>query len=100
MSKLIEDFYSQSGLQDKLTLEEMGDICKSPFLFLKEKMSSGELRDIRFQYFGVFSVPAYKVKWSRKKLEEKYEDGLMSQKKYEQRSQTLRNYEERNKIKY
>lgn len=93
MSKLIEEFYNQSEFKDSLTLEQMKEICKSPFLFLKSAMASGELKDIRFQYFGVFEVSEYKVKHNKAKLEGLYKEGLISTKRYKERLQILNNYE-------
>lgn len=39
-----------------LTLQEVNLICRAPFIFLRKQMARVELPQIRFKYFGIFSV--------------------------------------------
>ena len=57
-----------------VSYEDLKDICFAPWMFLKEEMESGNLIDVRFEFFGVFTVLEGKViamqKLNKKQLEE------------------------------
>ena len=57
MTDLIEEFYEEvKHIYPDLSINEFRIICNSPFSFAKQIINRGTLRNIRFQYFGVFEV--------------------------------------------
>lgn len=90
---LIKEFHKEKGEELGISLELCEEVCKSPFIFVKEVMNSGILKNIRFKYLGLFEVSASRVKYSKKTLEEKYAKGLVSEKRYQERIKVLSNYE-------
>ena len=76
-----------------ITLEHFKLICTAPFKQIKRVMSSGVLRDIRLQFFGVFEVSGSRVKYSKKTLTENFENNLISEKRYTDRLKVLDSYE-------
>ena len=55
--ELIEEYYRD--IMDKyphVTLEQLKQICFTPWKFLKQEMESGDLTEVRFKYFGTFQV--------------------------------------------
>ena len=68
-------------------------ICNSPFKFTKEVINRGTLRNIRFQYFGVFEVMPSRVKYSLKTLEENFKANKITGERYNKRKEILENYE-------
>jgi len=69
--------------------EELQLICSSPFRFLKDNISNGVLKNVRFKYLGVFEVNKPMVKYSKKTLEDKYSKGLVTEKRYNERIKIL-----------
>lgn len=88
----IEEYYRESEHND-IDFEEFKKMCSSPFIFVKEMMSSGLLRDIRLQYFGVFKVSPSRVEFSKKALKVNLEKGVISQERYDRKMKILNNYE-------
>lgn len=84
---LVDKFKEESNID--LPIEELQLICSSPFRFLKDNISNGVLKNTRFQYLGVFEVNKPMVKFSKKTLEEKYSQGLVSEKRYKERIEIL-----------
>ena len=96
MTDLIEEFYEETKhLYPSLSISEFRLICNSPFKFTKEVINRGTLKNIRFQYFGVFEVMGSKVKYSLKTLTENFNTGKITKERYEKRKQILSNYENR-----
>lgn len=96
MNNIIEEFYDKEKDNYNLSLKEFNLICKAPFLLVKEVMNKGILKDIRFQYFGIFKVSSNRVKYTLSSLEESYSKGNISEKRYLERKQILENYESKN----
>ena len=95
MTDLIREFYEETKhLYPNLSINEYRIICNSPFSFVKQVINRGTLRNIRFQYFGVFEVMPSRVKYSLKTLEENYEEGKITIERYNKRKEILGNYEE------
>ncbi len=92
---LIEEFYESDDFGPNHNLEEFKKICNAPFSLVKRVMSSGELRDIRLQYFGVFSVSRPRVKYTKKNLIKKFENGNIPQKRFEDKIKQFEEYEKR-----
>ena len=94
MSDVIEEFYKQQEqLHNIISLDELRIICNSPFKFTKEIINRGTLKNIRLQYFGVFEVMPYRVKYSLKTLENNYKTGKITEERYNKRKEILEAYE-------
>ena len=95
MSDVIEEFYKQQEqLHNIISLDELRIICNSPFKFTKEIINRGTLKNIRLQYFGVFEVMPYRVKYSLKTLEENFKQNKITTERYNKRKEILENYED------
>ena len=94
-SNIIEEYWEEVKDQYDIPFEEFKLVCRTPFKFAKEIMSSGILKNIRFKYFGVFEVSGSRVHYCKKSLESNYEKGVISEKHYTKRLNVLNNYENR-----
>ena len=95
MTDLIEEFYEENKyIYPDLSISEFRLICNSPFKFTKEVINRGTLRNIRFQYFGVFEVMPSRVKYSLKTLEENFKTNKISEERYNKRKEILERYGE------
>ena len=93
MTDLIEEFYEETKhLYPNLSVNEYRIICNSPFSFVKQVINRGTLRNIRFQYFGVFEVMPSRVKYSLKTLEENFKTKKITEDRYNKRKETLERY--------
>lgn len=93
MTDLIEEFYEETKhLYPNLSISEYRIICNSPFSFVKQVINRGTLRNIRFQYFGVFEVMPSRVKYSLKTLENNYKTNKITEERYNKRKNILENY--------
>lgn len=94
MTDLIEEFYEETKhLYPNLSINEYRIICNSPFSFVKQVINRGTLRNIRFQYFGVFEVMPSRVKYSLKTLEENFKTKKITEDRYNKRKEILEAYE-------
>ena len=94
MTDLIEEFYEEvKHIYPDLSIDEFRIICNSPFSFAKQIINRGTLKDIRFQYFGVFEVMSSRVKYSLKTLEENYKSKKITEDRYNKRKEILEAYE-------
>ena len=95
MADLIEEFYEENKhIYPNLSINEFKLICNSPFKFTKEVINRGTLRNIRFQYFGVFEVMSSRVKYSLKTLTENFKSNKITEERYNKRKEVLERYEE------
>ena len=93
MTDLIEEFYEEvKHIYPDLSINEFRLICNSPFKFTKEVINRGTLRNIRFQYFGVFEVMPSRVKYSLKTLEENFKSKKITEDRYNKRKEILEKY--------
>ena len=93
MIDLIGEFYEETKhLYPNLSVNEYRIICNSPFSFVKQVINRGTLRNIRFQYFGVFEVMPSRVKYSLKTLEENFKTKKITEDRYNKRKEILENY--------
>lgn len=93
MTDLIEEFYEEvKHIYPDLSIDEFKIICNSPFKFTKEVINRGTLKNIRFQYFGVFEVMPSRVKYSLKTLEENFKTNKITEDRYNKRKEILENY--------
>lgn len=89
----VEEYWEEVKDQYDVSFEEFKIICRSPFKFVKEVMSSGILKNIRLKYFGVFEVSKSRVNYCKKSLQKNYDKGLVSKKHYNKRMEILNNYD-------
>ena len=95
MTDLIEEFYEENKhTYPDLSISEFRLICNSPFSFVKQVINRGILKNIRFQYFGVFEVMSSRVKYSLKTLEENFKNNKISEDRYLKRKAILERYGE------
>ena len=93
MVDLIEEFYEENKhTYPDLSINEFRIICNSPFSFAKQVINRGILKNIRFQYFGVFEVMPSRVKYSLKTLEENFKANKITKERYNKRKETLEKY--------
>lgn len=92
----IEEYFQEVGEEYNIEFDEFKKICLTPFLFIKEVMSSGKLKDIRLQYFGIFKVSPSRVTFSKKAIKENFDKGLISEDRFNKRMEVLNNYERNN----
>lgn len=93
MTDLIEEFYEETKhLYPNLSINEYRIICNSPFSFAKQIINRGTLKDIRFQYFGVFEVMPSRVKYSLKTLEDNFKENKITEERYNKRKEILERY--------
>lgn len=88
----IEEYYETVKGEYNIPFEHFKIICNSPFKFLRNIISSGILKNIRFQYLGCFEVSPSRVKYCKKTLEENFEKGLISERRYKERIKVYDNY--------
>ena len=94
MADLIEEFYeTEKHSYPNLSINEFRNICNSPFKFTKQVINRGTLRNIRFQYFGVFEVMPSRVKYSLKTLTENFKSNKITEDRYNKRKEILEAYE-------
>ena len=94
MVDLIEEIYEENKhTYPDLSISEFRLICNSPFSFVKQVINRGILKNIRFQYFGVFEVMPSRVKYSLKTLENNYKTGKITEERYNKRKEILEAYE-------
>ena len=94
MTDLIEEFYEENKhTYPDLSISEFRLICNSPFSFVKQVINRGVLKNIRFQYFGVFEVMSSRVKYSLKTLEENYKSKKITEERYNKRKEILERYD-------
>ena len=94
MTDLIEEFYEENKhIYPDLSISEFRLICNSPFSFAKQVINRGTLKNIRFQYFGVFEVMSSRVKYSLKTLEENYKSKKITEERYNKRKEILERYD-------
>ena len=93
MVDLIEEFYEENKhTYPDLSIDEFKIICNSPFSFAKQVINRGILKNIRFQYFGVFEVMPSRVKYSLKTLEENFKANKITEERYNKRKEILEKY--------
>jgi hypothetical protein len=89
----IEEYYNNSEDKDVIPFEEFKLMCITPFKMVRKTFTSGNLIDIRLQYFGVFEVSTSRIKYSKRMVEQNYNNKLISEKKYNERMSVLNSYE-------
>lgn len=90
---MIQEFYNKYFKDSQIKEEEIKLICSSPFIMMKDLLNRDILKDIRFQYFGLFEFSKIRAKYVLKSIEKSYRDGLLSERKYLERKKVLEKYE-------
>ena len=85
----VKEYWEEVKDQYDIDYTEFKEVCRSPFRFIKESMSSGLLKNIRIKYLGLFKVSSRRVKYSLKSLQENFDRDAISQKHYEKRKKIL-----------
>lgn len=91
---LIEQYFNET--QPNMSYKEFEAICKTPFAHMKSKLSTDELFEIRYRYLGRFYPVPSKILWNLKKNQQRFDDGLISQKEYSKTLISLTRYISRN----
>lgn len=89
---LIKDYYEQMQEKYDLSLSQVNDICKAPFLYLVKMFKDTSLPTIMFKYFGKFVVFPGKVNSIMKALNKKLTTGEITQEEYDERIINLENF--------
>jgi hypothetical protein len=92
-NKNIEEYFEMVKEDYDIDYNHFKIICGSPFRMLKNVVSQGLMKNVRLQYLGVFEVSAGRVKYQKRILEDKLNNGLIGVKKYEEKMKTLNRYE-------
>jgi len=95
--ELIDRFYEEVAKESfpDLTREQVADMCRYPFVFVRKKMQEELLPEIRIKYFGVFRV---RYKHALAKLTEtqwSYNRGKISHESYSNYTRVLLDFIER-----
>lgn len=90
----IQEYFDEiSSEYPDIDYKEFEKICRGPFKFTKEVMSSGKLKNIRLQYFGVFEVSKGRINYIKDQLEVNLKEGKISKEKYDKKMTILNSYE-------
>ena len=90
---LLKQYYEKvKDNYPSVSYEEFKKICYSPFEFVKQEISSGELPVIRLKYFGTFLVYPKRAEGLLKKLENMYQYNKISEEKYLKYKKMIINY--------
>lgn len=89
----ISEYYEMVKDEYDIDYTHFKEICLSPFKMLKKVMTLGLMKNIRLQYLGIFEVSAGRVKYQKNILNNKYKEGLLSEKKLNEKMEILNRYE-------
>ena len=90
MNVHIEEYIKTKDLSEEDKIEYT-KVCNSIFKMIKDKIDTGNLKNIRLKYFGVFEVNKPMVKYSKKKLIDNYNKGYITESYYNKRLKVLNN---------
>lgn len=89
---LYEEFYEREKDNYNLEFKQMRDLIKTPWIYLKHQMENGLLPTVRFMYFGVFTVYQGRAKFMKKRTQENYDKGYISESRYKKYMDMLNNF--------
>lgn len=75
-----------------LTIEQVKEICHTPWRFLKKEMESGELPEVRFKYFGTFQVYTGRAKMMLKNMKVRFQKQQIDPKQYFKHKEMLEKF--------
>lgn len=90
----IQEYFDEiSPEYPDIDYKEFEKICRGPFKFIKEVMSSDKLKNIRLQYFGVFEISRGRINHVKKQLDINLKEEKISKEKYNRKMTILNSYE-------
>jgi len=98
-SDLVKEYYK--AVREKypdLTLQQLEEVVRAPWQYLREEMESGRLENVRFKYLGIFRVYKGRAKAMYKLLPSRLERNLITQSKHDRAKAAIAAYMERNGI--
>lgn len=100
-NKLVERFYeSIKNKYPELSFEEVNEACLFPYEYFRQRMTTGEMPDIRIKYFGSFQIFSTPVLKEIKKIEAINEKVLSKGEQiypyYEERLKNMKDYVKNN----
>lgn len=76
----------------EVSVEQVYNICRSPFKLIASEMKSGRLRSVRIKYLGTFSVFPGRVKGIYKKIQILHSQGKASDERLAQAKKRMDDY--------
>jgi len=91
--ELLSEFYEiVKQVYPELSLEQVKEICFGPWMFLKDEIESGNLFDVRYEFFGVFKVLEGKVKALQNFNDKRLANGTMKPETHAKYERMYENY--------
>lgn len=91
--KLIREFYKRyKDEYPDISLEQMKEICFTPWRYVKRNMESGELPKIRLKYFGTFQVYEGKARGMLHDIKRRFKFNKIHPKQYFKLKEMLEKY--------
>lgn len=91
--ELVEEFYEEIKKDyPDLSLDQITEICYSPWFFLKNEMENGLLPEIRFKYFGVFKVQPTRAKFMLHQAEKSFLKGNIDERRIKYLREMINNF--------
>lgn len=95
--ELIQEFYEKVKDQyPDITVEELKEICHSPWRYMKYTMENGSLDSFRMKYFGIFQVRIKRAEMMLKNLKTRFEANKIDHKEYFRYKEMIEKYLEKN----
>jgi hypothetical protein len=92
-TELAQEFHEKISVEyPEITFEQTKEIVAGPFNMLKEEMTSGKLRTVRFQFFGMFVIYPKRVLELLKRMEKNYLAGEVTQESFTRHKKVLMDY--------
>lgn len=80
-----------------LSLQQVSEICRAPFILIKKTIQSGKFTEIRVKYLGTFEPSAKRIYQQLLKNEHFKKIGLLNQEDYEYKRGILTKFLEKSK---
>lgn len=75
-----------------ITREQLKEICSGPFQMLKNEMTKGSFKAIRFQFFGMFVVYPKNINDILQRMTKNFEKGLIPEDNFNKQKKILTDY--------
>lgn len=93
VDRLIREFHSSiSEEYPNLSVEDVSNICKAPFMYLRDIVERGVMAVVHFKFLGKFLIYPGRVKGLIKSLNIQKEWGVIDEEKYNKRMKQLEDY--------
>jgi nucleoid DNA-binding protein len=91
--ELVQEYFERIQEQyPELSLQDISEICHTPFLMVRREMEKGELTTIRLKYFGTFTVYPKRVKAVLSKMEKDFKELKLTPKIYFGKKEMIEKY--------